>query len=356
MQGFNRFIDSVERGKKGDNEGLPINMPALENFVPNLQKKHYYLIGGNTGSGKTTLLKDKFFLTPLEHVRKLQLETDNPRNIDVECLYLSFEMDVESLIAGTIARKIYIDTWARGNAKTLNVNYIMSRGKNRISEEDYQLVRSYFGYWEWIESKVKFIDTSLSIDMIKQEIHSLALRNGQLFKNNQGFSYYLPSNPNKYLIVYLDHFALTEISRGSNLIQTMEDLSHVFVKARNTYYMTFVAIQQLNMDLFDPIRVKIGRVGPMLSDFGDSKKISRDTEIVIALHNPAMFSQTAYSGYDITRLRTWFRSIEVLKNRYGETDKKVGVFFNGEVGLIKELPNPTSTAMTDIYNNLAVRI
>jgi replicative DNA helicase len=351
-KGFNRFIDSVDRGKKGDNEGLPIDMPALEDFVPNLQKKHFYLIGGNTGSGKTTIMKDKFFLNPLEHVHHLQNFTANPGNIDVECLYFSFEMDLESLIAGSISRKIYLDTKAAGKPKSLNVNYIMSRGKHRISDEDYKLVRTYMSYWEWIESKVTFVDTSMTVDEITGLIHTMAKNNGTIFSHEGKFSHYVPNNPNKYLVVYIDHLALTELSKGRGLIETMEDLSHKIVKARNAYYMTFVVVQQLNMDLFDPVRVKIGRLGPMLSDFGDSKKISRDAEVVLALHNPAMFSQPQYSGYDISILKTWFRSVEVLKNRYGESDKKVGVFFNGAVGVLKELPAPASTAMLEVYNHL----
>ncbi|TAG43098.1 MAG: hypothetical protein EAZ31_05020, partial [Cytophagia bacterium] len=322
---YSRFLDTIKAGMQGDNEGLPIDMPALEEFIPNLQRKHYYLIGGNTGSGKTTIVKDKLFLTPFEHVRDIELSQVNPRNVDVEGLYFSYEMDRESLIAGSISRRIYLDTKAQGHAKTLNVNYIMSRGKNRLSEEDYQLVRSYYNYWDWFESKVKFIDTSMSIEDMNAEIHALAKRNGTNYTADGKFSYYMPNNPNKHLVVYIDHLALIELSRGKSLVETMEELSHNLVKARNSYYMTFVVIQQLNMDLFDPVRVKIGRLGPMLSDFGDSKKISRDAEVVLALHNPAMFSQSNYAGYDITKLKTKFRSVEVLKNRYGEMDKRVGV-------------------------------
>jgi hypothetical protein len=225
----------------------------------------------------------------------------------------------------------------------------MSRGKNRISEEDYQLVRSYYNYWDWFESKVKFIDTSMSIADMNAEIHALAKRNGTNYTADGKFSYYMPNNPNKHLVVYIDHLALIELSRGKSLVETMEELSHNLVKARNSYYMTFVVIQQLNMDLFDPVRVKIGRLGPMLSDFGDSKKISRDAEVVLALHNPAMFSQSTYAGYDITKLKTKFRSVEVLKNRYGEMDKRVGVFFNGAVGTLKELPGSITPEMQTIY-------
>jgi replicative DNA helicase len=349
MRSFDRFIEAVERGKEGMNEGLPLGMPALEQFIPNLQKKHYYLIGGNTGSGKTTLMRDKFLFGPVEHIQKLEL-TENPMNLDIRGILFSFEMDLESVISAAISRRVYFD-----HKKTFPSNYIMSRGKNRISKEDYEIVSAYSDYWEYYEKKFIFHDTTKTVAQIEAAIRKLALDHGVLYKNTDGFEYYVPHNPNMYFLVYIDHLALTEISKGSTIEKTMEELSKVLVKARNLYHMTFVVIQQLNMDLFDPVRVKIGRPAPMLSDFGDSKKISRDVDVVLALHNPAMFAQEQYAGYDITQLRAKFRSIEVLKNRYGESDKRVGVFFNGAVGVLKELPEAASPAMLQVYEQLKIK-
>lgn len=349
--GFSRFKANVERGMEGANEGLPIDMPALENFVPNLQRKHYYLVGGNTGSGKTTFMMDKLCLTPLEHVANLQATPQlNTNNIDVAGLFYSLEVDETSIIAKAVSRKIYKDY-----GRALPVNYILSRGKNRISQEDYDLVMMYSDYWDFISEKIKFTDVPKTAEEIKNDIHKLAITHGKLMTSEDGqFSHYEPNNPNMYLPVWIDHLALLELSKQHNgkILQAMEELSHVLIRARNTYHITAVVIQQLNMDVFDPTRVKIGRLAPTLADFGDSKKISRDAEVVMALHNPMMFSQQAYAGYNIDILRDNFRSVEVLKNRYGECNKKVGCFFNGAAGLMKELPNPTGPEIKEVYRRL----
>lgn len=353
---FGRFLANIERGMNGENEGLPIDMPALENFVPNLQRKHYYLVGGNTGSGKTTFVMDKLFLTPLEHIMYLNKTKTNDKNLEIEAIFNSYEIDVENIIAKAISRRIYLDTKMvnPSSPKSLNVNYILSRGKNRISQEDYELVRGYDDYWDFFEDNVTWVDVSQDPNQIKAAIHEMALRNGKLMATPDGKQHiYYPNNPNKYLLCLIDHLALADQLKGDTLTETMKEISKSIVKGRNLYGLTGIVIQQLNMDLFDPARVKIGRLAPTLSDFGDAKTISRDVEVVIALHNPVMFSQPSYSGYDINILKNNFRSIEVLKNRYGESDKKVGVYFNGAVGLIKELPGPLTPEMGIIYQKMS---
>lgn len=351
MSNFNNFKESVERGMQGSNAGLPIDMPALSNFVPNVQRKHYYLIGGSTGSGKTTLMMDKFCLTPLEYVSDLHANPVlNPNNIDVDGLFYSLEVDSTSMIAKAVSRKIYKDT-----RKALPVNYILSRGKNRINQEDYDLVMMYGDYWDFIASKIKLSDVPKTVEQIAQDIHNLALKHGKMMKTANGqFSHYEPYNPNMYLMVWVDHLALLELSKqhGGKILKAMEDLSHVIIRARNSYHITAIIVQQLNMDVFDTSRVKIGRLAPTLADFGDSRKISRDAEVVMAVHNPLMFSQQSYSNYDINILKDNFRSVEVLKNRYGESNKKVGCFFNGAAGLFKELPNPKSEEIKKVYEKL----
>lgn len=349
MSLFNRFLSEVQIGMTGAREGLNIGLPALSGYVPNVQKKHYYILGGSTGSGKSTIMLDNFFANPAEHVMELQ-KGDNLLNIDIEGLFYSFEVDMIRVIAKLIARKIYKDT-----KKTLPVMYIMSN-KNRCSQEDYELVRSYDKYWEFFESKFKFIDSPVNPTAVHKEIQAMAARNGTIFTKNVPyadmpvFDKYVPTNPNKYLLVYIDHLSLTLRERGLSRSEAMELMSSYILEDRNKYGITGFLLMQLNMEIFSPERVKINRLEPTLDDFGLSKKITQDAEVVMALHNPMMFNQLMYCGYDINRLKDNFRSIEVLKNRFGECNKKVGLFFNGAVGISGELPNPTNNQqMKEIY-------
>lgn len=360
---FQRFKAEVDRGVLGLNEGLPIGMNRLLTAIPNLQQKSYYLIGANTGEGKTTYMDDCFLYNPLEHVMDLILN-GNPDNIDVEVLYYSFEVDSISKVAKAINRKIFIDT-----GRILDVNTIFSRGKNRISKEDYALVMSYSKYWEFFEEKVTFIDARCNPTQIYKDMLAMANRNGKVIKKVIGngdsarevFSHYERKNPNKYLLIYIDHLALSSEERNFSKKQTMEKLSEYLMIGRNNYYITAIVIQQLNLDIYSPERAKLGRLAPVISDFGDSRIVTRDAEFVMALFNPLKFNIQKYAGYNIDILRDSFRSLEVLKNRNGIADCRIGLLFNGGGGKFQELPLPTNEKgiptpeILDIYEKMQNR-
>jgi replicative DNA helicase len=355
---FKRFKEEIDRGMLGQNEGLPIGMDRLLQVVPNLQKKTFYLVGANTGEGKTTLVDDLFFYTPLEYIANLK---ENPNNIEVEVLYYSFEIDKISKIGKAINRKIFIDT-----GKILDVNTIFSRGKNRLSQEDYDIVMSYAKYWEFFEKHVTFFDARCNPTQVYKDMKSMAEKNGKIYKKKIGsgvdqreiFDYYEPHNPNKYMIIYVDHLALSTEERGFTKKQTMEKLSEYLMIGRNNYGMTAVVIQQLNMEIFSPERVKINRLAPMLSDFGDSRAVSRDAEFVMALFNPMKFGLEKYAGYNISVLRDKFRSLEILKSRNSAGDCRIGLLFEGAGSKFFELPRPVldngmqNPEMVKIYNDI----
>ena len=61
---------------------------------------------------------------------------------------------------------------------------------------------------------------------------------------------------------------------------------------------------------------------------------------MIAIYNPFRDGLKTYHNYNIDLLRGYFRSIMVLKNRFGDCDVEVGCNFFGGINLFKELPHP----------------
>lgn len=61
---------------------------------------------------------------------------------------------------------------------------------------------------------------------------------------------------------------------------------------------------------------------------------------MIAIYNPFRDGLKTYHNYNIDLLRGYFRSIMVLKNRFGDCDVEVGCNFFGGINLFKELPKP----------------
>lgn len=63
-----------------------------------------------------------------------------------------------------------------------------------------------------------------------------------------------------------------------------------------------------------------------------------DSDIILAIFNPYREKLVTYRKYDIKVLKHKFRSIILLKNRYGDGDIAVGTSFFGKCNYWKELP------------------
>lgn len=61
-----------------------------------------------------------------------------------------------------------------------------------------------------------------------------------------------------------------------------------------------------------------------------------DSDVMLAVFNPYREKLTNYRGYDIKTLKHNFRSVILLKNRYGDGDVAVGYSYFGGVNFWKE--------------------
>lgn len=75
-----------------------------------------------------------------------------------------------------------------------------------------------------------------------------------------------------------------------------------------------------------------------LDDMSDSSGPAQASEIVIGIYHPHREKLTKIDGYNVKVLEDRIRVVQVLKNRYGKSDKNVCVSFYGEIGWFKELP------------------
>ena len=64
-------------------------------------------------------------------------------------------------------------------------------------------------------------------------------------------------------------------------------------------------------------------------------------DVMIAIYDPLRDRMSTHRGYDVPQLQKKYRSIILLKSRYGEGDVAVGTVFHGKVGIWQELPKPT---------------
>jgi hypothetical protein len=95
---------------------------------------------------------------------------------------------------------------------------------------------------------------------------------------------------------------------------------------------------QANRESGSMDRRKFGLNNLRIDDTKDSGNVAQDSEVIISIFNPHREKLNSYNEYDISILGDKFRSITVLKNRYGDSDVEVGCNFFGHNGMWKELP------------------
>ena len=309
---FDNAMSSIERGREGLNQGIPIPFNRLRQYLPNIQQKTYYLVGAGTKVGKTSLAYDIFFYGAYDHV------VANPSDIVLDIDYFSFEIDSETKILKGINRKLWHDYGLIVDAST-----ILSRGEHKCPQEIYDLAKSYRGYFENMEDMVTVHDMPENPTGINKYLINKAKQHGQIIEKNiqkdptkdpiMRFDKYIPNNPNRYWIIMIDHIALMLEERGYNTKQNIDKMSQYLVQLRNNFKAIPVVIQQLAFDSESDQRHQAGRLTPTLKDFGDSKYTTRDANVIMTLFSPARYNIERFQNYNINSLSNTYRNLEILE-------------------------------------------
>ena len=115
--------------------------------------------------------------------------------------------------------------------------------------------------------------------------------------------------------------------------------------------MTPIIIQQFNAEISAVDRNRYGIKTPLLRDFEDSKRTTKDANVVFGLFEPIRHmrpDETQFMGYDMNILRTWFRSLHLLKHRNGPSNKFIPLQYKGAVGMFSQMPD-ANTMTPELY-------
>ncbi len=331
QKSFDLALAKVDRGIEGLNVGLPMGFDRLVQYIPGIQQGTYYLLGSETSIGKSAMINHAFVYSPLEWLIANKDKTDTK----IKIIYYSFEITKDIMLTKAIARKIFLDY-----GKLFDINYILSRGKNRIKTEDYELVCSYKDYFYELEEYLEIIDKPENPTGIYKNLWDISNQEGNWKETGNGLAY-TPNDPNLYVIVVVDHLNIMRGERGFTKKENIAKLSSHMVHFRNKCNFIPVLVNQFNRDISSTGRVKIERLEPQLSDFKDSSDTQDDANIVLALFSPNRYELELYKGYNTKRFKDRIRFLHLLKSRDGNSDIAIGLHFLGEVGYFAELETPT---------------
>lgn len=357
---FKSIYDKLVVNKQNHDSGyyncIPfMGMERLEMYLPGIEQSTYYLLVAASGVGKSKLARYLFIHNPI-----VFLENNPDSGIELDILYFSLEESKEKIILAEISKYLY----SKYNL-VISIKQLASVGRyNVISSEDlakvrlaeahvrkfldrvtiYDNVRNATGIYKTVRNFAMTVGTYYDKDgkpLTPEEVMQVTGGIGETYKKVAGYRLH---NPKHYVIVMTDHLGLLQPESGETLWQTMGKMSSNYnLHFRDKFGFIPVVVQQLAADKervdsnFQGKTIE-DKLEPTLDSLGDNKTIARDVNVALGLFDPARYKIDNHNGYDITRLKDRYRSMNIMKSRDGIANKKLPLFFNGAVDFFKEMP------------------
>lgn len=238
--------------------------------------------------GKSTLADCGFVIEPIEYCIA--------NDIDIEYLYYSYEIDrisKEFDFAAHYLNKdhgithVLLDEGITRDGESeieISSGYLMGRLQDddgnqiKVKESIEEVLKKVyedriiplFGEYDSLgrkvsKGKIRFIENRNNPTGIYKDIISYAAENGEFihdeYKTSEGKSGkkvvgYKPKNPNKYVIIIIDHLRKVLLERGFTLKQAVDKTIEYSVELRNLCGFSFLHIIHLNRNMTDTNRIK----------------------------------------------------------------------------------------------------
>ena len=284
---------------RGEINCIPSPFTRFRSEFAGIEQGRYYLVSGGTKSGKTQLTSYLFLYNSVLY------SYYNPEKIKTTIFYYPLEETAEEIMLRVMS--FLLNKLSRGTIHISPEDLKSTREDKPVSEEilnllesdEYNLILNHF-------QKCLHIQDSRNPTGVWKDLSSYALANGTVvkrkyqtkdsFEEKEAFDYYIPNNPNEYVIIIFDHASLLETERGMSLRESICKLSEYFVVLRNRYNFIPVLVQQQSTETFDLEAFKNNKIRPTVSGLADGKYTARDASVFLGITNPFSHELPSYLG------------------------------------------------------------
>lgn len=220
----------------------------------------------------------------------------------------------------------------------ISAKQILSIGKDYTLPDDiYEYVKLGYEWLEKVYKKLIIFDGAHTSDKVISEIMQVLKEEGT-FKDG----HYTPNNPEQTVLAVIDHAGLLIPVNGRTKKGEIDECVNKLVVVRNKTDLSVLFIMQSNRSVASMDRKKNEAfMEPMVEDIKETGTPSEAAELILAVYNPQVDKRSSYRGYQVKEMGYRFRSILVLKSRYGENQVADCCFFDGMVNKWIELPPPS---------------
>lgn len=327
-------------------------LPMLSTRVPGIMKGVPYLVTAHSGVGKTQFAKFAFVYTAIEHAIKFKLKL----KINVYAL----EESIEEFQLSLLSYLIFKETGHKIAPLDLSQKYTVAFSDElmRVIEKQQKILDLWLSY-------INIVDHLYTPSEIYKDIFNQSLREGMhYYKHEEGGELidfneyrvlpdrkgwvhhsYKPRDKHLHKIILLDHISLLQeeydvhTQKMLSKHATLKYWSFNIVRKKLTKIMNYsaVTVQQQSAAGENVDHKNAKMLEPSLANLADNKTTQRDAMVILGVFDPHRHGIEEFNRHDITHYKDTFRSISVLKNRYGKSSGKVSMLFLGIVNYFKEL-------------------
>lgn len=280
------LIARKQKVESGKINCIPLPFNRFRSELPGIEQGTYYLISGSTKSAKTQITNYLFVYNTILYCYK------HPNIITPKIFFFPLEETAEAITLRFISYLIYYLSEGRLRISPTNLKSTDERFPlpqevlDFMERDDFKQIMSLY------ESIVTFYDDRNPTG-INKVVRNYAETHGTTYYktikvkekddwNNikeverQVFDYYIPNNPDEYVMVIVDHVSLLSTERDLNLRESINKLSEYFVLLRNRYNYIPIVVQQQSLETQSLDAFKANKIRPTVAGLADSKYTGRD--------------------------------------------------------------------------------
>lgn len=243
----------------------------------------YYVITGGTKTSKTQIMNFLFLYNAVLYAY------NNPEKLRVKILYYPLEETQEAITTRFICFLLY--TLTKGRIRISPKDLRSTRSDNPVSLDILEEINKpqYQDILKFFEEHVQFIPDRNATGIHKQarlyaenngttyyKTLEIKDKQGNVIENRKVFDYYVPDDPDEYVLIIIDHISLIDTEKGMDLRESINKLSEYMVNLRNRYRYIPVIVQQQSTESTGLEAFKLNKIRPTVAGLADSKYTGRD--------------------------------------------------------------------------------
>lgn len=352
---------------KGIKNNIPFaGFPSLNKKIPGIVPGWLYKLTSHTGMSKTQFTKAAFVYNAIQYCIKY--------NVAYTVFYIALEESSEEFIDYYLIHLAFIRKGVKIKRDALHGfnDVTLEPSEIKIIEEIREELALHLSYIELIDDKYKPTD-------IYNEIRLRAINYGEFIEYRTptgGLTEFFKSKiPFHKFLVICDHLSLIEEEFDADT-KSMLDLRKSIAKWHTKIARKIITKQwkwsvlNVQQQASESEKQQFTQKGdtitekllPSLDGLADNKTVARDDYVIIGLFSPDRYNIKNFRGYHINQeigvqgneLKDNFRSVHILKSRFGSPNGTLGLYFDGSVNYFCELPVPVAAnevALQTFYDN-----